>query len=524
MRVLFRTDASGQIGGGHMMRCLALAGGLRAAGHIVAFVMVRAQPDWAVEVEKAGFRCYSVAPAPCGPDPDGPAHKHWLSAPWPDDAVTTARAITDFQADWLIWDHYGLDARWVNAVRQGSGIRAVVAIDDLDDRPLGSDFVLDQTRLTRDPRTHAALASMAGPMFATLRPEFAAMRRDRRGKTPGRTADISVSGAHVLVTLGLADSAALVPGIARVLAGLPGVSADIVMGQHAQTLEQVAEICARHPHLALHVDTPDMAGLMQRADLCIGAGGMTSWERCCLGLATILVPVADNQQQVAYELERAGAVHVLPLHLAHDPEQIHRALQNALAVAPALAQAAYGLCDGQGTARIVDILGGGLRPVTLEDAELLFQWRNQPHIRAASLGTAPLDLDTHLAWVEQASMQQNGVWWVYSEGGRALGHVNARPRASAVWRWGFYIGAQYAPKGAGRRMLARAIGALFARPDCDTLEAEVRADNALSVSLHRKLGFQQTHQSDDGAVLVFSLRECDMERLFAIRFPKEPCP
>ena len=517
MNVLFRTDASGQIGGGHMMRCLAIARALRDAGHRVAFVMARLQPDWAQAVKKDGFQLYPVSPAACEPDPDGPNHQHWLSAPWSDDAAATGRAIQDFAADWLIWDHYGLDARWVNAVRQCSNVRCVMAVDDLDDRALGSDFVLDQTRLDRTHRVHPALASLSGPEFATLRPEFAELRPSSMDQC-----DVGLPGAHVLVTLGLADSAALVPTIADVLARIEGVSADIVMGQHAQTLPAVAAICARYPHLVLHIDTPDMAALMRRADLCIGAGGMTSWERCSLGLGTLLVPVAENQQQVAEALERAGAAQVLPLRLARDPKQIRAAVDRALVAAPDMARAAYALCDGKGTARVIDILSGGLRPVTADDAHLLFEWRNQPHIRAASLNTVPLDWNAHIAWVNTAAKQQHGAWWVYSEGGRPLGHVNARPSQGGVWRWGFYIGAPDAPKGAGQRMLARALGALFARTDCLAIEAEVRADNPRSVALHHRLGFQQTQQRDDGAILVFSVRECEMNSTFAIRFPKEP--
>ena len=513
MKALIRTDATAMIGGGHMMRCLTLANALRSTGHDAAFVMAQTQPDWTKAVSSAGFRVYPIGPHPLNNDPDGAPHKGWLSAPWETDAAVTTRAVKDFAPDCLIWDHYGLDARWVNAVRRATGVRTVLAIDDLDDRALGSELVLDQTRLSADARVFPALAELTGPQFACLRPEFGRFRAQGLPATQGK---------HVLVTLGLADSTGIVPDIAAALAAMEGLTADIVMGAYAQTLSRVATICAAHPHLTLHVDTQDMAALMMRADLCIGAGGMTSWERCCLGLGTLLVPVAENQSATARELENAGAVQVLPLDRARDPAQLKVAIMRALSAAREMSQAASDLCDGQGAARVVDILSAELRPVTPQDAQLLFNWRNQPHIRAASLHTSPLDWSRHLDWVASLGQRTDGLWYIYSEGARALGHVNARRLEGGLWRWGFYIGAADAPKGAGRRMLVRAVSQLFMRHDCTGIEAEVRADNPPSVALHRRLGFTQTSTRDNGAVLVFLLTECDMDKKFAIQFPKEP--
>ena len=93
MKALIRTDASGQIGGGHMMRCLALANALRDAGHDAAFVMAQTQPDWGHAVTQAGYPLFRLPPTARQPDPDGPAHQHWLSVPWADDAAFTAQVV-----------------------------------------------------------------------------------------------------------------------------------------------------------------------------------------------------------------------------------------------------------------------------------------------------------------------------------------------------------------------------------------------------------------------------------------------
>lgn len=493
MKVVFRTDASGQIGGGHMMRCLTLAQALRDAGARVAFVMARGDSLWTDPVQSAGFRLYPVSGRPLTPDPEGPAHSNWLTAPWQADARDTTAALRDFGADWLIWDHYGLDARWVGALRAAVGRLRVMAIDDLDDRALGSDLVLDQTRLDCSGRRYPALAALSGPDYATLRPEFAQLRAQalaRRNQNP--------APRRVLVTMGLADAAGLVPPIVQALLRSGAQAVDIVMGSGAQTLGQVRTLCATAPQLRLHVDTQDMARLMAEADLCIGAGGMTSWERCALGLGALLVPVAENQMGVARALEQAGAARVLPLEGARNPLVLQQAIAQAMTRAQPMGQQAARLCDGQGSARVRAAVLGRLRPVIPADARLLFDWRNRPDIRAASLNTEPLDWPAHLDWINGLAGRDDGVWWIYSEAGNPLGHVNARREADGWWRWGFYIGAGDAPKGAGRRMLALALAELFRRSDCAGLRADVRAENPRSIALHRDLGFRQIESRDGG--------------------------
>lgn len=503
MRLLIRTDASALIGGGHLMRCLALAGAARARGHSVLFLLADTAAGFTRLITSAAFDHEILAHAPIGDDPDAPPHAPWLSAPWQQDAARTADLVAQFRPDWLIWDHYGLDARWVGAVRQADPALRVLAIDDLDDRPLGSDIVLDQTRLNTTPRRFPALSELRGPQFATLRPEFAALRAsalDRR-KGPVR---------HLLVTLGMVDGAGLLPAIFTALEDMPDLRIDFVTSGASQTLPQMRALCAGRADRVLHVDTDQMGALMMRADLCIGAGGMTSWERCCLGLPTLLVPVAPNQNGPARDLAQAGAVRLLRLDDLRAPERLRAALLDVLPHAQGMGQVAATLCDGQGSARVLDVLEAELRPVTMQDAQRLHAWRNTPRIRAASLSADSIKWNSHLAWLDGVMTRQDGLWWMYSEAGRALGHINARNLGEGVWHWGFYIGAPDAPKGAGGRMMLLAARRLLLRTDCRVIRADIIRDNARSLHLHRRLGFRQTGSREDGRVLEFSLRACDL--------------
>jgi len=130
----------------------------------------------------------------------------------------------------------------------------------------------------------------------------------------------------------------------------------VVMGSQAPALGAVSNRAARmrHPTDVL-VDVENMAALMADADLAIGAAGGTAWERCCLGLPTLLVVLAANQEAGARALQAQGAALLLG-----EPSSIEQALPKAIQqcgrmdVLSALSAAAAGVTDGIGVARVLE--------------------------------------------------------------------------------------------------------------------------------------------------------------------------
>lgn len=494
MRLVIRADGGPQIGGGHIMRCLTLAGEAAARGHVVQFV-VGAGP-MAARVRDAGFAVAEL-PAQAHMPEDQPPHAGWLAAPWQADAEFTARVVRDAQADWLIWDHYGLDGRWVRAARVAWPDMRVLVLDDLDDRDLASDLVLDPARMGSAARKHPVPAALDGPQFALLRPEFAALRPAALARRGGPV-------RRVLILPGMMDAAGLAPAALRALDGT-GLQAEVVMGSASQSVGEVQAMVAGREGWTLTLDATDMAQRMVDADLCIGAGGGTAWERCCMGLPSVVVAVADNQVVGIDVLAKAGAV--VPTSL----DGLAAALERALADAPALSAQAARLCDGQGAARVMDAIGARLRPVTASDTQQIFDWRNQPHIRAASHTQAPLVWQDHVAWAGRALQRKETFWRIYQEGGHDLGAVMVTNQGGGLCQWSFYIGAPDAPRGAGGRMLAMVLGELPAVTDALIIEGEVLEGNAASARLHQRLGFVQVPSGKEG-VLVFRRQICDQQQ------------
>lgn len=356
---VFRTDASVDIGIGHVMRCLTLADALRAQGARCSFVC-RLVPGHQIDTITArGFPVTAlpaVAPTP-GTD-GGLAHATWLAGDWQDDAQRMVAALGGSVIDLLVVDHYALDARWEAALRPHT--RLLLAIDDLADRHHAADLLLDQNlgRQAADytPWLGPAATLLTGPRYALLRPEFQAWRDRslaRRATAPVR---------RLLVTMGGIDQHNLTSGVLRALAAcnLPAALAvDVVLGSAAPWLDDVRQCCARAPWPGrLHIDHRDMAALMAACDLAIGAAGATSWERCCLGLPTLMVAIAANQHPIAQALAHAGAGCNLQADAARDSAQLGAALQ-AMTAADQLqraSRAASALVDGLGTMRVCDAL------------------------------------------------------------------------------------------------------------------------------------------------------------------------
>lgn len=357
--VAFRTDASLDIGSGHVMRCLALADALRERGSTCRFVC-RAHAGHLIDgIRGRGHSVEvlaSTSPAnQTKTDAEAPAHAAWLGTGWQQDAEQTGAALADHPVDWLVVDHYALDHRWEMALRQPG--RRVMVIDDLADRVHDCALLLDQNlgRAAHDYRDKVppACKVLAGPLYALLRPEFAALR------TASLARRVEPRLRHLLVTMGGVDRDDATGRVLDALTAskLPAdASITVVMGARAPWVGQVRERAqAMGWHCNVEVDVRDMATLMARSDLAIGAAGSSAWERCCLGLPTLMMVLADNQRAAAAHLEQAGAAVTLPssAELAANLRHWLGTFADNPASLMRMSQAAAAITDGLGTQRVL---------------------------------------------------------------------------------------------------------------------------------------------------------------------------
>jgi len=372
MKIAFRVDASLQMGSGHVMRCLTLADALKAQGADCQFISREHSGHLLEVIRQRGYKVNSLVahaqPAQAAiksivKEALSPkqelAHAAWLGTTWQTDAQESAAILADLQPDWLVVDHYALDQRWEEALTPHC--RQLLVIDDLADRPHHCDLLLDQN-LGRKPEHYGPLVPekcqvLTGPQYALLRPEFAALRPyslQRRKVQPALR--------QLLITMGGVDQPNATGQVLQALktCTLPQeFRITVVMGLIAPWLQNVRELATQMPWpTEVVVNVNDMALRMADSDLAIGAAGSTSWERCCLGLPTLMVVLAENQQAGAQALEAAHAARLIG-SVSDVATQLPHAVQELIdSTHPArMSLAASAITNGQGVEKILKAMG-----------------------------------------------------------------------------------------------------------------------------------------------------------------------
>ena len=299
---MIRADASLTIGHGHVMRCLTLASSLRAGGATVGFVC-REHADHLCDLIEA--RGFAVSRLPAGgatqaPNGDGPVHASWLGAAWQEDAAGTRAAIdaAGGKPDWLVADHYAIDHRWEGALRTSA--RHIMAIDDLADRKHVCDLLLDQNYFPNAADRYEGLVPpycqrLYGPEYVLLRDEF---RRARAAVGTARE-------RRLLLFFGGGDPTGQTEAaLDAVLSFDASLALDVVVGGGNARADAIERRCRALPGARFMRQTDDMAGVMAGAALCLGAGGITTFERIFMELPSIVVATADNQREALEALAR----------------------------------------------------------------------------------------------------------------------------------------------------------------------------------------------------------------------------
>ncbi len=305
--IAFRADASTVIGTGHVMRCLALAESLRDLGARCIFICRKHEGHRIELIRQHGHQVIALSPIQTRrPTQEKDIYADWLGVDWEIDAHETKQALSEQQIDWLIIDHYSLDRKWEKILR--IPIRKIMVIDDLANRFHDCDLLLDQnlgrTEKDYDGLIKANATALIGPKYALLRQEFVRWRDHslaRRLKPMLRS---------ILVNMGGVDKDNQTEKVLEALktCRLPTEAhITVVMGQNAPWVERVKAAAADMPAPTRVLSgVSNMAEIMASSDIAIGAAGSTSWERCCLGLPTVQLVLAENQKFIANSISMAG--------------------------------------------------------------------------------------------------------------------------------------------------------------------------------------------------------------------------
>jgi UDP-2,4-diacetamido-2,4,6-trideoxy-beta-L-altropyranose hydrolase len=380
MRVLFRVDASRSIGYGHLHRCLSLANFLRKIGDTCVFVCQSLTGDGMSLIKDNNFGVVKLLSMSKSGNHD---FRFDDKLAWPanvleEDSLAVLKVLKQQQFDWLVIDHYGIDVEWQNRV---SNDVKVMVIEDLPMRKHGCQILLDQS-YGRSKEVYADLVSdqtkyLMGTQFALIRDEFIKARRHHRSLTATRKI------SRLFVNFGAVDQFQITPRVVVALLeneNLKNTELVVVLGEHSDSLKALQELQVKHgKRINLVVSPPKMASLMRGCDAAVGAGGVSAIERCVIGLPSIIIPMAENQRQMAEGLCAKGAAILCELDFQLDIGlQINPAI-NELCQIGAIAKLqkqALAACDGMGVQRVANMLQAKKITILIEANSWLEKYAN----------------------------------------------------------------------------------------------------------------------------------------------------
>jgi UDP-2,4-diacetamido-2,4,6-trideoxy-beta-L-altropyranose hydrolase len=487
------------MGSGHLMRCLTLGNRLREDGAAVSFISRELPGNMGEFVAAQGFPVHQLpAPGEVSESSNSPSpHAHWLGVDWRIDADETATILANEYGtlDWLVVDHYALDHEWETRLRPSA--RKIMVIDDLADRGHDCDLLLDQNLYVDYQSYYAGLVpascqKLLGPHYALLRPEFLAARKTLRVRD-GRI-------RRILIFFGGGDptneTAKALEAVARL--NRPEIAVDVVVGAANPHKRQIQTLIGALPKAAYHCQIMNMAELMAEADLAIGGGGTTTWERCCLGVPSIVVTIAANQVQPSKTMAATGR----HLYLGNSDQVLVEGISSHLQALlhnhewlAFLSRASSEIVDGLGVERVVaQLMRQGeliLRRAEKSDAENIFSWRNADINRRYSLDSTHIPLAQHLTWFENTLKNPNNILLVGESNGEEIGILRYDLDGDSA-KVSIYLVPGKHGRGYGTRLLRSGRNWIRDRyPNISTILAEVLLENQVSLRAFNKAGFRQ---------------------------------
>jgi len=463
------------------MRCMTLARRLSKSGWSCTFVIGPETLHVLPALSDSGFKLFEATGRP--------------------DASVMNRCLPR-GTDLLVVDDYSLDAEFESSCRGWA--KRILVIDDLANRRHDCDFLLDMTPGQAAGRYEGLVPDgcrmLLGPAYALLGDRFAALRPEVLSR---REKESKVE--NVLVSFGLTDPAG---ATATVVDGLlmsgAEVSVDVVLGMSAPGFERVEKLLQNNERFNLIEYTNDMPMHLAKADLAFGAAGTTSWERCCLGLPTLLMVVADNQESNAASLEESGAALNMGLAGQVRPEDVAAAfnkLGNDHQALASMSKAAARMCDGQGATRAAlaihpQAVGRDGRPVRMrvaepKDMETVFQWQQHPDTRRFARNPKPPGREEHEAWFQGVIADPDREMFMILHDGSDAGVFRLDLLAGGAREVSILTAPECRGRGVGSAALAFANGFWPG----ETLHAEVLPGNAVSRKMFLCAGYEPVSET-----------------------------
>jgi UDP-2,4-diacetamido-2,4,6-trideoxy-beta-L-altropyranose hydrolase len=445
-------------------------------------------------IQEQGFEASVLDDPAENAGPTATEYEQWLGVPWQIDAEQSLAVLKHKAPDWLVVDHYGLNEPWERQVR--SGCKALLVIDDLLERRHFCDLLVDQNLSARgvqhrDRVLNSEAEVLIGPRYAMLAPGFRHAREKGRG-IPG---DASVR--RLVLYFGGSDPTNETVKALSALETFPRgcFDVDVVTGALNPNQAEVESRC-RSLGYRQHASA-DMASLYAAADFALGASGTSSWERMCVGVPSIVVAVAENQEPIGEMLNEAGCAFYLGKSCnvtSDDYAGMLGALRYLSGELRRQSERGRELVDGRGAERVATRMIHWwlrVRAATLDDSQTILAWRNSEEVRRWSFDSAPISLQNHDRWIRKALENPERVLLMAEAAGNPVGVVrfDCKENEATI---SIFLDPGRMGRGLGAAVLRNAHGWLAReRPEITRIFADIIHGNDASEILFREAGYRE---------------------------------
>ena len=358
-----------------------------------------------------------------------------------------------------------------------------------------ADIVLNQNLHANKLNYHCEPYSklFLGTKYVLLRREFLKWRGWKR--------EIPKIASKVLVTLGGGDPDNVTLKVIKALEHVKAseLEAVIIAGGSNPHYEKLQSAIENSKYaLRLERDATNMPELMTWSDVAISAGGITAWESAFMGLPSIILILFANQRPIAEKLDKAGVAVNLKQHKNFTSVSIAHEIANLLVASrkrTKMSQRAQELIDGEGISRVLMLLKGEklrLRPVREADCKLLWEWVNDPEVRASAFSSNPIPWQDHVQWFKHKLQDSNCyIFIAHDERDTPIGQIRFDTLENKQAKIDVSVDKGKRRLGYGSLIINMSIKELFRLTSIRTVHAFIKPHNRNSARAFKKAQFKK---------------------------------
>lgn len=492
MNVVFRVDASNQIGSGHVMRCLTLADLFKKSGSNINFITRNHVGNLDSLIESRGYEIYTLPKIEKIKAQKLTGYLKWLGVLQSEDARQSVQKIRNDIIDLLVVDHYALDIEWESILR--SQVKSILVIDDLANRKHDCDWLLDQNLFSNRERYDYLVSNKTikifGPKYALVNEDFLKYRKNVSKIQSIKRIFIFFGGSDLFNLTMMTLKSLKHPKFKK-------LELVVVIGAGNPYASEIKKFVSNIDNAVLHIQVKNMAELMSSSDISIGSGGSATWERFAIGLPCLVVTFGRDQELVIKELVKnnyttwlgnvkqvnQSVISNATLKMIDNPKELYEKQIKS-----------QKLVDGMGAKRVFKIINLSKNSLNLvprlaekADARLYWNWVNEKEVRKNAFNDSFIEWGEHIKWFNQSLASSSTTLLIFEKKRVPIGQVRFNNKGVKYWI-DYSISKSFRGLGFAVPMMISAIGYLnIIKPAL--LIAEVKKSNNASIKVFEKMDF-----------------------------------